>query len=265
MPSSRTKPRMMFSSIRRRLAERGDDQSRRRSPATAAAPAATVIGTRNRRQCSQAAPAATAAATAATIAAQRRHCCSSASSPTTSTSAKPTVGEHAADEGEQQQDRGQRHAPLGGEEQARPQAVAATTSGASGRRAVDIDDQADALADRLADPADREQQDRGGDRDENVVEAGDQPEIAPRRPRASARWPSTKARSDAAASALSAPDATASSRSFWLYMDNILPDARERRTGVLLCQYSWDRKGWPAPIRGVESGAGRAGSDLAAA
>ena len=30
---------------------------------------------------------------------------------------------------------------------------------------------------RLANPADREQQDRRGDRNENIVEAGDQPEL----------------------------------------------------------------------------------------
>ena len=108
---------------------------------------------------------------------------------------------------------------------ARPQAVAAIASGASGLGPSRSIDQAQRLADRLADPADREQQDRAGDGDEDVVEAGDEAEMlfvdCGRGPLLS-----TKVRSDAAASALSAPAATASSRSFWLYMDNILPDAR---------------------------------------
>src|SRR6185369_4161956 len=39
------------------------------------------------------------------------------------------------------------------------------------------DEEAGRLPDRLADPADGEQQDRRGDRDENVVEAGDEPEL----------------------------------------------------------------------------------------
>ena len=60
---------------------------------------------------------------------------------------------------------------------ARPQAVAATASGASGPGPSPSISQAERLADRLADPADREQQDRGGDRDEDVVEAGEQPEL----------------------------------------------------------------------------------------
>ena len=62
---------------------------------------------------------------------------------------------------------------------ARPQAVAATNSGASEARAVSMRRSIRPVAwpMRLADPADREQQDRRGDRDENVVEAGDQPEL----------------------------------------------------------------------------------------
>ena len=85
--------------------------------------------------------------------------------------------EDAADEGQQQQDRGQRHAPLGGEEQGQAPGGRGDRQRAERARAVAVDRQADRLADRLADPADREQQDRGGDRDENVVEAGEQPEM----------------------------------------------------------------------------------------
>src|SRR5204863_6928522 len=40
-----------------------------------------------------------------------------------------------------------------------------------------IDDETHRLADRLADPANREQQDRRGDRDENVIESGDQSKL----------------------------------------------------------------------------------------
>ena len=39
------------------------------------------------------------------------------------------------------------------------------------------DDEPGRLADALTDPADREQQDRRGNRDEDVVEAGDEPEL----------------------------------------------------------------------------------------
>jgi hypothetical protein len=43
--------------------------------------------------------------------------------------------------------------------------------------AVRAEDKTKRGADRLADPADREQQDRAGDRDEDVVEAVDQPKL----------------------------------------------------------------------------------------
>ena len=87
---------------------------------------------------------------------------------------------HAADEGQQQEDRGQRHAALGGEE--KRQAPGGRGDGerreeARPGLAMVADEQPGGLANALADPADREQQDRRGDRDENVVEAGDEPEL----------------------------------------------------------------------------------------
>ena len=126
--------------------------------------------------------------------------------------------EHAADEAQQQQDRGQRHASLGGEEQGQPPRGRRDQQRRERGRAVDVDGQAGRLADPLADPAEREQQDRRGDRDENVVEAGDAAGIAPRRRMLVVRWRSTCARSASAASALITPAATASSSSCWLYM-----------------------------------------------
>ena len=63
---------------------------------------------------------------------------------------------------------------------AKPQDVAAMASGARklGPTARHVaDHEAGGLADALADPADREEQDRGGDRDEDVVEAGEKPEL----------------------------------------------------------------------------------------
>ena len=64
---------------------------------------------------------------------------------------------------------------------ARPHAVAATAAGASGlgppRSPRSVTIRPRGLADRLANPADREQQDDAGDRDEDVVEAGDEAEL----------------------------------------------------------------------------------------
>ena len=89
--------------------------------------------------------------------------------------------QHSAGEGEQQDDAGQRHAPLAGEEFGEAPGGRRRRTGrrrATGRRTSICG------ADRLADPADREQQDRRGDADEDVVEAGDAAGNAPRRPAA---------------------------------------------------------------------------------
>ncbi len=85
--------------------------------------------------------------------------------------------QHAADEAEQQKNRGQRHPPLRGEEQGQAPGCRGDEQRRERGGAVDVDDQPGRLADRLTDPADREQQDRGGDRNENVVESGQQPEL----------------------------------------------------------------------------------------
>src|SRR6185295_14910397 len=85
--------------------------------------------------------------------------------------------ENSADEGEQEQDRGQGHPAPGGEEGGEPPRRARHRERAERRRAVAFNREIRRLTEPLADPANREQQDRGGDRDEYVIEAGDEPEL----------------------------------------------------------------------------------------
>ena len=186
--------------------------------ATEAAPAATVIGTRKRFQWIQAAAAAIAAATAPRMPASGGIVVSSACRSDAQNQAEAGGREDAADEGQQQQDRGQRHAPLRGEEQGEAPARRGDEQRARGRTVRRLRRQAGPLADPLADEADREQQDRRGNRDEDVVEAGDEPELLFVLGRQSALMLRCARASAVAASALSAPAATASSISFWLYI-----------------------------------------------
>ena len=81
--------------------------------------------------------------------------------------------ERARHEGEQQQDRGQGHAPLPGEIFGKAPGGAGHEQAADRRRAVAVD----VRADIMADPCDRDEQDRCRDRDEDVVESGQQPEM----------------------------------------------------------------------------------------
>ena len=134
----------------------------------------------------------------------------------------PDGREDAADEAQEQQDGGKGHAPLGGEEERKAPAGRRDEQRAEEGGPIAVDGRAGALADPLADEPDREQQDRGGDRHENVVEAGDEPELLLVRSR-QAPLPFDKgAQCAVAESALIAPAATASSISFWLYM-SVLP------------------------------------------
>ena len=84
---------------------------------------------------------------------------------------------YAADKRQQQQDRWQRHAALGGEKEGEAPRRRGDRDGAERAGSIVIDDEANRLARRLADPADRKQQDGAGDRDENIVEAVDQSKL----------------------------------------------------------------------------------------
>ena len=82
-----------------------------------------------------------------------------------------------ADEAEQQEDRRKRHPALGGEEEREPPRGRRDRQRRQRRGAVSVDDQPERLADRLTDPADGEEQDRRRNGHEDVVEAGQQPEL----------------------------------------------------------------------------------------
>ena len=146
--------------------------------ATAAAPAATVIGTRKRFQCSQAAPAATAPATAPMMPRKRFIVVEPAFADGSGLQLKPAVSEHAADKGQQQQDRRQRHAALGGEEQR--QAPGGRGDRQPGRAGLDRRSRSPSPCDW---PIDWPIQPTANSRialaidDEDVVEAGDEAEI----------------------------------------------------------------------------------------
>ena len=70
----------------------------------------------------------------------------------------------------------------------------------------------------MADPADRDEQDRRGDRDEDVVEAGEQPEMLLVDRRRMLPGRDEIAEAARPASGVSTPPATAASRSLSLYM-----------------------------------------------
>ena len=133
-----------------------------------------MIGTRKRRQCSQAAgrdrprQAERAGRACGLFVERRRRRIRTRRSPAVANT-PPTKASSSRIEG-----RAIRR--LAVKNRASAQAVAATSSGPR-KDGPSLDDEPVRLADPLADPADREQQDRGGDRDEDVVEAGDEPEI----------------------------------------------------------------------------------------
>ena len=155
----------------------------RTSATRAAAPAATVIGTRKRRQCSQAAAAAIAGGDREDD--HRRLRAVEIALADRGDDRGAGRLEDAADEGEQEDDAGQRHAPLPGEEFGKAPGGGGDEQAdeRGGPVAVDIGRHI------IADHADRGEQDRRGDADEDVVEAGQQPEmllvdrghVAPRR------------------------------------------------------------------------------------
>ena len=210
------------------------DGDRRRRPRR---PAATVIGTRNRFQCSQAAPAAIAAGWPSTTAPHARSLSSKTFGPMREHQREAGGREDAADESEQQQDRGQRHSALGGEEQR--QAPGRGGDEQRRQRATGRRLRSTSPSDW---PIDWPIQPTANSRIAAAIETKMSLKPVIRRNCSSstagdARCWSTKARKALAASALSAPDATASSRSFWLYMD-MSSLWREPKAGVLLCQYS---------------------------
>ena len=141
---------------------------------------------------------------------------------------------------------------------ARPQAVAAIAAGArklGPSRPSSLTTRPMRLADRLRDPADCEQQDQAGDRDEDVVEAGDEAKllfvdrrrfaipiekVAKRRSGVGVDGP----RRDGLVEILLGVHDNSS------LSDNVAQ-------GVLPCQYS--RKGLAGADQGGESGAGQTG------
>jgi hypothetical protein len=146
-----------------------------------------VIGTRNRFQCSQAAAAATAPDTEATTPPTSASW-SFGGSPTPTTILNPTAANTPPTNASSSRIDGSAIRRLAVKNSASPQAVAATNSGASGqgrhgRQPARLTGQS------ITDPADREQQDRGGNR-LNVVEAADQPKFSSSTRRR--RWLSTR-------------------------------------------------------------------------
>jgi hypothetical protein len=130
-----------------------------------------VIGTRNRRQWSQAPIALTAAPPEnqseglAIILEILR--------PDGEHRGKHGKGHHSTDEGEQQDDAGQCHAPLAREEFGQPPRRPCNQQSRNGGGAFALDPRPDIVAD----PGHGDEQDDRRDRDEDVVESGQQPEM----------------------------------------------------------------------------------------
>jgi hypothetical protein len=131
-----------------------------------------VIGTLNRRQCSQAATAPGGAGRRDDHGAEALIIVQRALADQES-ERKARRGDHAADEGEQQDDARQRHAAAPGEELGQPPGDQRHRHACPKRGTGE----AEPRTDRIADPGDRDQQDHGRDADEDVVEAGQQPEV----------------------------------------------------------------------------------------
>jgi hypothetical protein len=140
-----------------------------------------------------------------------------ASRPDSLNQSEASGREDTSDEGQQQQDRGQRHAPLGREEESQPPACGGDEERAEEGRPAILDGQAGSHTDPLADEAHREQQDCCGDRTKMSLKP-----VMSRNCSSScvgrACCLSMYARNAVAASAVMAPAATASSISFWLYI-----------------------------------------------
>src|SRR5438270_3813626 len=85
--------------------------------------------------------------------------------------------EHAADERQKEQDRGERHAPLRSEVERKAPRSDRDEQRSDERRSTIVERQPGGLTDGLPDPTDGEKQDRSGDRDKDVVEASKEPEL----------------------------------------------------------------------------------------
>ena len=192
-----------------------------------------VIGTWKRLQWSQAAPVATAPETAPMM--PRSSACLVVRRLADDEDQRESRGgENPADEGQQQQDRGQGHPPLGGEEQR--QAPGRRGDGERGERAWPVTVDRPGPVDW---PIDWPIQPTANSRIALAMETkmSLKPVISRKCSSSTpgrARCVSTNPRSAAAESALIAPAATASSRSFWLYMDFNLP-VRPRVAQVCYC------------------------------